>query len=524
MYRSPFRLIPGIHLPADPGAARRILLLEKKKLMAEFELSGAATIPLNGREVHRQDIISLFDELSNPANLSYHLAIWQDPALLKFLEEADITSDGRWLANPLYDDPGFRQFVSPYFAKACNAFMQRALTTGGVLASELQALQINKSLLLPADTEAAYRYATRFYTEKKNELLAISYRAETDEEVSPTEIGKWCGDHHIHLLNRLPGTFAALRYTLANILNNLCVVYDHKKKNDLALAAIERAATIKVDDEELNRLIPSNLGIIRSKVSRGVFNVNPSTGKKSPKIGLIIAIFDVIIRMVGCFLSNDDKPTYHGINDIPSFPSLTTESLLPKPRLLTYHSLLKGLLVSPVITAADTILGLNTDHLKRPSTPGDNIFRDLALYGFAKDSTVTGNAATSTLLVNNLSTWDAILIYQVGDTEIRSCYVPPKAFYNIRYNAPRLTAQLYAGSLWSDTVMHAFQHYVTQYFARKHILLGGYTHRARLLLEDTTGEPMFTRLSEEKPHHDTLNLIQGIGTYDIHPVYNLDSD
>jgi hypothetical protein len=296
MYQSPFRVINADALPQEPEALRRMLSLEKKKLLAEFELAGSASITIAERELDRQDVLALFEELGNERRRAYHFAIWQDQALLGFLEEGRMGCGNSRASAPLHDEAGFLTFVSPHFAAACNAFMRRALA-GAASADEVQAAAQVKWLLLPADSGAAYRHVTRFFTEKKNELLGIRHRADSDGTVSVAEIRAWCTDDQIHLLNCLPDTFASLRYTLANTLNNLCVAYDRKKANRHALAAIERAATIRMDDEELRQLIPGNLRIIRSKQSRTWYNTDPATGRKTPRVGLVIILIIIIIRI-----------------------------------------------------------------------------------------------------------------------------------------------------------------------------------------------------------------------------------
>jgi hypothetical protein len=339
MYQSPFRIIDADTLPHEPEALRRVLSLEKKKLLAEFELAGSAAIRLGEAELHRQDVFSLFDELADDRRLRYHVAIWRDEALLCFLEQGRICPGSSWASDPLYDEPGFLSFVSPHFANACNAFMQRALS-GAASAEELQALSQAKCLLLPADSEAAYRYVTRFFTEKKNELLSIRHRADSGELADPAEITGWCSDDQVHLLNCLPDSFATLRYTLANTLNNLCVAYDRKKAHRHALAAIERAATIRVEDEELRQLIPANLRVIRSKQSRTWYNTNPVTGRKTPSVGLMILAMIIIIRIMtagdGCGRStsgNADRRSSQKVSqpaDTPASSQSDGISMWPK--------------------------------------------------------------------------------------------------------------------------------------------------------------------------------------------------
>ena len=97
MYRSPIR-ISGLAamLTASSMPDRYALLLARRKLEAEFELSGEDVITVEGATLNRQELISLFDELQNTERLAHHLAIYNDPALLQFLESGALASSARW--------------------------------------------------------------------------------------------------------------------------------------------------------------------------------------------------------------------------------------------------------------------------------------------------------------------------------------------------------------------------------------------------------------------------------------------
>jgi len=296
MYRSPFRIVDANVIPTDNGALRSVLNLEKKKLLAEFEIAGSTSISFQGQELHRQDVLSLFEELNSPDIFGFHRAIWGDKDLLYFLEEAQVRIGHYWASNDLYDEPDFLQFISPYYALAYNKFLQAFLNNNRTL-YEFDTLFRNGALILDAAADDAFRYATRYFLEKKNELLVVSYKAKNGEKIHLQELRQIFSDDQIYVLNHLPDGFMALRYELTNILNNLCVVFDKKSLNKEALAVIERAATIHQEDEELKNLVPANLRIIRSKQDKGIFRTNPNTGKRTINYGWIIFLLIIVIRL-----------------------------------------------------------------------------------------------------------------------------------------------------------------------------------------------------------------------------------
>ncbi len=55
-------------------------------MLAELELNDGNSILVNGKEVSKNDIIRFFDDLQQSTDLSYHVAVYRDKVLLKFLE------------------------------------------------------------------------------------------------------------------------------------------------------------------------------------------------------------------------------------------------------------------------------------------------------------------------------------------------------------------------------------------------------------------------------------------------------
>jgi hypothetical protein len=219
--------------------------------------------------------------------------------------------------------------------------------------------------------------------------------------------------------------------------------------------------------------------------------------------------------MAGCFFNNDNdrSSSYNSNINLRDLPTINLEDYKPKVKVLTYESLLRGLLRPTPNPYKDTKYAIGLEWLARPGKAGDNMFKRVHLSGFG-DSTQVSSDVRSTIAINNTTAWEVNLIYQVADTEIRSVYVPPNSLYTLAYNGLHIAVQIYAGKDWSDTVQHSFSHHLTNYYAIDHILVGGYKHRAHLREEDTTGKPMLTRLAENNtPHKDTINIHESpVGT------------
>ena len=109
-YQSPLHLIPEEALSSlSEDRLRRI----RKEVMLQFELSDATTIQLNGRTYDRTAVLQAFEQLEK--NFSYHLLLFQDKALLRFIEGEDISlfyEDRTWEE---LGDASFLSWLTPFF-------------------------------------------------------------------------------------------------------------------------------------------------------------------------------------------------------------------------------------------------------------------------------------------------------------------------------------------------------------------------------------------------------------------------
>lgn len=525
MYHSPFHLIdPDVFAGGDDALLlKRRLGLEKRKLLAEFELAGTPTIVVQGRELQRQDLTELFDELQNEALLALHLRIWQHKAFLEFLETGHPGTEGEWLyPSGAESEANLHRFVSPLYAEALNRYLQRCIQGQDDPRSLLYELRAD-DWLLPLHQEEAYRYPTRFYTEKKNELLGIRYRTEQKAQVVTTELRDWCTDQQIHVLNRLPDRFDDLRYVLTELLNNLCVLYDRQQAKRHALAVIERAATIRVNDEELERLVPSNLRIIRNKNDGGLMQVDPDTGKRRVKFIPVLVLFVLLIRLIaagtGCSESTDDAQS-----NMRRLPAIEMQDRSPEEE--SFGSLIAALATPEPFTAGDTLLDKPLQ-LRAPARTGTDPFAPL----FA-DSSRSGETATqlngtlmdsSTILLRNQAGVPAIFLLQLDADLQRSVYVAPGDAYMLQYPGVSMAVHVYAGADWSDTLRNSFLHYKTSTFATRQVFRGGFRKRLPLSGEATAPRtPVFAREAAQHGTQDTFTVRTDNGELQLN--FNLGAD
>ena len=472
MYRSPIA-ISGLN-PADfsaDAAPRAALLLARRKLEAELELSGSDEIRIAGALLNRQDIVRLFDELGDAKQLQYHLAIAGDPPLQRFLETGQLEPGVRWLPNELYEDGGFLFFVSQYYAEATDA-LYRSVLKGEQGISALQALAATPSLMLGSDSERAFRTATRYFIDRKNALLHLLYEAKAGHNYSKDDVKAAAPESDLYVLNSLPGGFEDLRYEIASALNNTCVAFDKHNRPKPALAAIERAAMVHLEGGELITLIPNNLKLVRNKQPGFRFFNYSDSGKKTPKVGAIIALFILIIRIFGG-VNGCNHDSYQAT---PGY-SITQEDVEPG-----YHSNMAALLRNLSTESSTTMPSSDTLRLSKPvegKAPFEALFRivegDSAI---RYEPSAKGNLLPKNhVRLVNQTPWDVILFYTRDQSTANTFYVPPGKTKTLDFAAMDLSLDFTAGSHWEDTASRLITERQGHFAFKTHRVTGWYTQQ-----------------------------------------------
>lgn len=532
MYRSPIRLA-GL----EPATSydKQALSLAKKKMLAELELGDGHAIVVDGTELNRQDIIRLFDELGNEQRLQFHLAISNDPALAHFLETGTLPASKpySWQQNELYDTPAFRSFVSPYFAAALSAFLQKILS--GQLAGNMLGLLLRQPLLLqPADHDTAYAKVTRHFLEIKNRILVCLQRIEEPEKpaedyytepgreqkpamitVTKEEISNLCSAHDIFILNRLPEEFDDLRHTLASSFNNICVACDHAQRYQLAYAAVCKAAEINCP--ALQELIENNKSVVYSKLHPRTFSNPPQRRRQADDnplrwVGIVAFAIITFIRLANLGSCNSHSSVNYQVN----YPENFTEAGFRNNdeqinNMATYRNLLAALYDVSMDSDSDT----DTDHdihyerdsataLLKGTKNGMDIFRDTweKLGLKTTDSMPDQGSEWCDIRIRNNSAWPAVVMYALDETYFSSVYVRPHSSYKLRYQAKEIYADVYSGTNWTDTALTEVRRSLGHHFTSTEILKGKFgTHSGFI---HSVQNSFFYRIPDSSVYHDSI--------------------
>lgn len=443
MYQSPFTLF-SFEPPTNGFVFEKgILALERKRLLAEFELQGTDSIVIKGQELHRQDVVNLFDGLRNDKQLAFHAAIWQQKDLLNFLETGIFREEMYWPESLVDVD---LTLLSSWFAEAQNHYFKRIL-------NEHAAASVNSFLELPSfltegHYDKAFEAVNRYFIDKKNLLMRLLLRAKDGERISREEIKNWSTPAAIALLNALPNAYHELRYSIANALNDLAVHYDKLKRNTWAKVCIQQAAAIELSYGELATLIPKNLRIISDKRRLGL--------RKPKPIWIVFFLCTILLRLLSanesCNGTNHryEYDTYEvGASkwDAPTTVSATYKSLLTAAKL---HAI--------TVEEKDGLMY----KLDAPKKAGDNPL--FPVFSAINNEVFLAEADSSKMMIGirNTSKWDVLFVYLIDQKMAQSVFVP--AHTNFAVSIPSdlsITIDVLAGNGWNATSSIVFENYST---------------------------------------------------------------
>ncbi len=249
-YVNPFDLLDA---PFQPPLDASRLKRERKRLMAEFDLSQEVEISIGGHHLDRASVIRLFDELENHQTQDFHYQVHQDAALSGFLGEAtlDLFYDGGvgQLANR---EEEFLRWIAPFFAESFNKRLVNA-----VKQSDLEETRVlcQAPLPIPAAYQAAcFQDSYRYLHEQIKEVDALT--KSIDKGGAPTgKVQEVCDEMLIDLLNLLPTYFDGVRDRYGLALEALALsVQNQHQRVQLSILIVKQGLKLRISDDTRSRL------------------------------------------------------------------------------------------------------------------------------------------------------------------------------------------------------------------------------------------------------------------------------
>ncbi len=284
VYLSPLHFLPEGTDIKDISSKQ--LLLAKKKLLAEIELSPTKTIILNKVVCTQNDLLNLFNDLSqNEKQLHYHFAIFNNRALLEFLENRFVGILPVALENNLLEDKIFIDFISPYFEKVYASLFIKCIKQLRI--ASINVLIANSYLMNYADRDKSDKAIEHYLDKDIKQILIYTQKINTQKRISffyplsilnlfnlfipknyrVSELKQYYNSTLIAILNVLPEKFSSIRTEYCRVVMNMAVgLQRHDSK--LALSILKKVRVLKCSDS-MHQKVESNYRIMSPKLKFG---------------------------------------------------------------------------------------------------------------------------------------------------------------------------------------------------------------------------------------------------------------
>ncbi len=248
-YLSPVSIFKGtLPYPLD----KKSIQLGRKKVLADLQLSSGDTLDINGRPFTKSDIIDYFDQLQQDDNILWHNAIAEDKVLVTFLEQATLPNRQKFSDNPLYNDPGFIGWISPYFLLSFTEFSESCFRTTND--DGLRTLFDNTGLMTDHHQEQAWIFISKILS---NNISFLAYQRDRIKKgnVPSSIIGELSGIMgfgYINMILLLPeDRFGPLRdkYAMTMVQTSVYVFNKFTQDRTWPVIWIENAGSLAISPD-----------------------------------------------------------------------------------------------------------------------------------------------------------------------------------------------------------------------------------------------------------------------------------
>lgn len=282
-YVSPFNFF---QIPEGQVPDERLIAIEKKKYLARLELSGKTVIQVEGKEYSKDDLIKLFQQLSQVTHWEFHVAIHKNKIFEKFLSDGEWQNQP-WTYDPLFEQEEFKEFVRPYLVNAYVAFFNRIWEKNDYhFFGNFQ--NQNIPLSRQGYLEALFKIQNIIH------VAAQEVKSLHEDAIYLKQQLQWGIQKYYHLdrtclLNSLPDSCQEARsYYFFQLCQLFCSLHDQMKAFDECgrlINSIDIAKCDEITSGEINRLLQFYRNNIVSRVE----------GHKSEMFSIVKIIFFVIL-------------------------------------------------------------------------------------------------------------------------------------------------------------------------------------------------------------------------------------
>ena len=317
-YRSPIRLLKELGLDASKINAEA-LKLERKRLLLEVQISPDQTVQVGTKTCSKNDIITLFDEVSSITNIDYHLRIFNETVLLDFLENFVISDSLQKIQLPSIsfesetDRQQFKYFISPYLANSIDKSLSKIIRNSSY--DQLEKLILFFSFLNSDDALFAFRKFNSLCETLKPRLV----NAAVVNSVFPFSDFLFLRDPAFYAIaNEANKHYLELANLLAHTLINFTVdIKDSPGRANHLYKIYKRLYFLNCSSELKSLIFQNKSGFRRDTLMR--INDTFGIGWRYIIIGSIVSIFLILSFTFG---DVDFEKAYNRRNQEPEKPTL----------------------------------------------------------------------------------------------------------------------------------------------------------------------------------------------------------
>lgn len=255
-YQSPIRTFQALGISTDNIDSTR-LKFERKRLLLEIQISTTQTTAVGDKELSKNDVIELFDNLDRISDLDYHKAIFNHPKLLNLLEKSEVVGKIEAKHKIKFETQEewdkFIAFISPYLAEAIDKLLSKVIRKGRF--KELDEIKNFFKLLTTRDSFYAFRKLNNFCETLSDRLEHVAYN---NIRFPSEHIGFLRYAPFYNVVNELTGVYPNLPNSVAHAIINFTVDCQRKIGRGKALVDISDQARRLHCDAKSKSLIINN--------------------------------------------------------------------------------------------------------------------------------------------------------------------------------------------------------------------------------------------------------------------------
>ncbi|MDB0037818.1 hypothetical protein N9F08_00485 [bacterium] len=226
-YQSPIRSFQELGITTDNIDPKQ-LKLERKRLLLEIQISDTQSCFIREKELSKNDVIKLFDELEGATHLNYHQLIFNHSVLLNLLENYTVSGDIEDQHKIRFETEEewsqFIAFISPYVANAIDKSLTKTIRHSDF--SGLEKVKNFFKLLTNTDSYFAFRKFSNFCETLDDRLELLAYR---NKEFPSTDVQFLKQSSFYNCINELTNIYPDLPNSVATSVINFTVNCERKK-------------------------------------------------------------------------------------------------------------------------------------------------------------------------------------------------------------------------------------------------------------------------------------------------------